>query len=549
VRDLVPSARWEQAYTPRFSPDGRQVAYSVWVAGGFRDVRVVDVATGRFYDVTHDRALDMTPAWSPDGKTIYFSSDRTGIFNIYAYDVAARTFMQVTNVRTGAFMPAVSEDGKTLVYSGYTTYGHDLFTMPIEPARFLPAITSTPERPDPATEPEDVPLRKHPYSPLPTVAPHNWIASLGPGNYSPNAVTLTANGGDVVGHHGISASVTFDPSAPSPSINVGYTYSRLPVDFSAQFFYSVVPRYGYVINNQSVRVDETNVGITTGVSYSIAEAFSSHSIGLSMNAAHFRGTLPFSGLSLDPLSPILPQTPSGNINVIHVSYGYSNAETSLDAAGGIARGFTFNLSADYGSKYTGSTYSTYAAGAGVAGYIPMPWPGHHTLALRVNGAVAGGNFPYNGAYYVGGFDFAAESFPSALLSGVFNGAFVLRGYPAGAYSGSQYLLLNSEYRFPIVFVDHGVSTLPIYLRRLDGNLFIDYGGAFNNLDFHEVRFLSNGAFVDTHEQLHASVGAELWFGVTLGYVIDSQIRMGYAYGFSPEAIPNGQIYLVGSAAF
>ncbi len=138
-RDLVPSGRFEQAYTPRFSPDGQTLAYSVWTAGGFRDVRVVDVATGHFYDLTHDRALDMTPVFSPDGKTLYFVSDRSGIFNVYAYDLAAHTFAQVTNVRTGAFMPAVSDDGKTLVYVGYSTYGHDLYEMPIDPSRFLPA--------------------------------------------------------------------------------------------------------------------------------------------------------------------------------------------------------------------------------------------------------------------------------------------------------------------------------------------------------------------------------------------------------------------------
>jgi len=41
ARALVPSARFEQAYTPRFSPDGKWVAYSAWTAGGYRDIRVV----------------------------------------------------------------------------------------------------------------------------------------------------------------------------------------------------------------------------------------------------------------------------------------------------------------------------------------------------------------------------------------------------------------------------------------------------------------------------------------------------------------------------
>src|SRR6185295_18065606 len=37
-RRLVPSARFEQAYTPRFSADGLRVAYSSW-SGGRRDIR------------------------------------------------------------------------------------------------------------------------------------------------------------------------------------------------------------------------------------------------------------------------------------------------------------------------------------------------------------------------------------------------------------------------------------------------------------------------------------------------------------------------------
>ncbi|HEX7452763.1 MAG TPA: hypothetical protein VF294_10775, partial [Polyangiaceae bacterium] len=83
-RRLVPSALYEQAYTPRFSPDGTRIAYSAWTRGGYRDIRVVDVHSGTFYELMHDRAIDQQPTWSPDGKTLYFVSDRTGIPNVYA---------------------------------------------------------------------------------------------------------------------------------------------------------------------------------------------------------------------------------------------------------------------------------------------------------------------------------------------------------------------------------------------------------------------------------------------------------------------------------
>jgi hypothetical protein len=220
----------------------------------------------------------------------------------------------------------------------------------------------------------------------------------------------------------------------------------------------------------------------------------------------------------------------------------------MDASAAI-RGVSFGFSIDYASQYTGSSYDTFAVSAGLTGYAPMPWPGHHTLAIQLGGATSYGNYPRSGAYFVGGYNLAQNNLPFSLLSSsVFNGSFVLRGYPPGVYYGSEYVLGNLEYRFPLWYVDHGISTLPIYLRRLDGNVFVDYGGAFDYFDFRAIRFFSHGALIDD-PQLHASMGAELWFGMTLGYVVDTQFRLGYAYGFSPEAIPYGQPYFLASAAF
>src|SRR5260221_8089161 len=153
VRRLVPSARSEQAFTPRFSPDGRRVAYSAWTRGGYRDVRVVDVGTGAFFEVTHDRASDVTPAWTPDGRYVLFSSDRTGIANIYAYEIESGRLRQVTNVLTGAFMPEVSPDGRTLVYVGYTSTGFDLYSLQLAEKDFLDAPAAAGDRPEPSPEP------------------------------------------------------------------------------------------------------------------------------------------------------------------------------------------------------------------------------------------------------------------------------------------------------------------------------------------------------------------------------------------------------------
>jgi hypothetical protein len=544
--DLVPSARYEQAYTPRFSPDGRSVAYSVWTAGGYRDVRLVDVATGSFRDLTHDRAQDIEPVFSPDGKTLYFVSDRSGIHNVYAYDLATGALAQVTNVRTGAFSPDVSADGKTLVYVGYTSVGYDLFAMPLDPARFLSAPPPPADRPDPPTEPGPFASTRHPYSPLQTVAPRAFSFTYKPGYFGDNALTLLAKGADVVGHHAVGAQVTIDRAAPGPAFSFDYAFGRLPVDLTARFSHSLAPRTGWKVQGKSLDYTEYQNGLTTGVSYTKNGPFSQHSFGLSYTASSFTTDLPSSG-KLDPYSAVYGKPPQGLMGIVHVGYSFSNADGGFEAAGP-PRGVTLGLGVDFADVATGSTHTLRSVNASLTGYLEMPWPGHHTIAARTSGAIAAGSYPERSPYYVGGYDFERTSLLDTITTGIYSGAFVLRGYPASSYTGSEYFLQTFEYRAPILRPDHGLSTLPIYLRRIDANLFLDWGGAFSKLDTGQFALFSNGALLDS-KQLHTAVGGELWLGSTLGYGISTQFRLGYARGFSVEAVPGGQAYFIAAGAF
>ena len=55
-----------------------------------------------------------------------------------------------------------------------------------------------------------------------------------------------------MGHHGIDASLTVEPNAPSPAFSLSYGYGRLPVDFTTRIFRSVSPRGGYRLNGKDV---------------------------------------------------------------------------------------------------------------------------------------------------------------------------------------------------------------------------------------------------------------------------------------------------------
>jgi hypothetical protein len=115
---------------------------------------------------------------------------------------------------------------------------------------------------------------------------------------------------------------------------------------------------------------------------------------------------------------------------------------------------------------------------------------------------------------------------------------VLRGYAPAQFIGTHFNLLNSEYRFPILYADRGIGTLPVFLRGVSGAVFADYGGAFDSIDLD-----------DPFADYHLGVGGELWFDLVFGYFARGTVRLGYARGLDDEAIEGGQTYVVMSSAF
>ncbi len=245
-RKLLPQQAFDQVYTPRHSPDGKKIAYSAWHKGGYRDVKVLDVATSAACSRHHrDRALDTGPVFSPDGKTLFFSSDRTGIANIYAYDLATEKLRQVTNVIGGAYQPDVSADGKHLVYVGYTHLGSDLFEIDLDDKQWLdalPYVDTTGPRSASSQAPAPSPVK--PYNPLPTLRPFAWDFTYAPDAFG-QAVTVTTRGGDVVGLHSFAAALTASVIRGITGIDLFYVYRNLPFDTRMRAFRFVGLRGGF----------------------------------------------------------------------------------------------------------------------------------------------------------------------------------------------------------------------------------------------------------------------------------------------------------------
>jgi hypothetical protein len=534
VRALIPSARYEQAFTPRFSPDGSSVAYSAWTTGGFRDIRIVDVKSGRVRQLTHDRALDQQPTFSRDGRRLYFTSDRSGIANVYAFDLATGQLSQVTNVVNGAYFPELSEDESQLLYLGYTSQGWDLFVLENQREGWLPALPYVDQRGPGTVAPTKLKYRVARYNPLPTLRPHQYYVEYGPGAFGKQFL-ITTSGSDIVGHHLINASVgvPVDVDHADPNVSLDYYYGRLPFGFQLSGFRSATPRTDYEYSERRPPIVEHLTGVTTGLSIGSPGDNESQYASLSYTAAEFAQRLPL-GLP-DPYAPLPREPHRGLLGLLHFGYGYSNSEATAYAISH-ERGFDISIGADFADRVLGSETSLVSFSANLTGYFSMPWLDHHVLALALSGGTGSGTYPRRGLFSLGGFDDVPvlEAFTSNLRQS----AFRLRGYEASQFFGNDFNLLNVEYRFPIWYADRGISTLPAFLRTLSGTAFFDMGAAYDRLDLK-----------DPLESYHQGVGAELWLELLFGYYVSGNLRLGVARGLSDDAPSGWQTYTVVSSAF
>ena len=124
--------------TPRWSPNGQQIAFDSGV-GGNVDIFVVDARGGSPHRLTSEPSIDCVPSWSRDGHWIYFASNRSGSGQVWKMPSAGGPAVQVT--QHGGFAAFESPDGKFLYYAkGLTVPG--LWRIPTQGGEEIEIITS-----------------------------------------------------------------------------------------------------------------------------------------------------------------------------------------------------------------------------------------------------------------------------------------------------------------------------------------------------------------------------------------------------------------------
>lgn len=81
----------EDSIQPNWSPHGYRIAYGGRRNATQRDLWTIAAGGGETVEVTNDAAVEGSPVWSPDGKYLYFTSDRAGSMNVWRVPIDEQT--------------------------------------------------------------------------------------------------------------------------------------------------------------------------------------------------------------------------------------------------------------------------------------------------------------------------------------------------------------------------------------------------------------------------------------------------------------------------
>jgi Tol biopolymer transport system component len=129
---------------PVWSPDARTIYFSsdrgnhIGAAGG--TMKTYDYSQQDLYSIgaasqVVERVTDWpnsdenSPVVSPDGKKLLFVSDKNGINNIYLLDLETKASRPITNSLSGVYQLSLSKDGTKLAFSSLSHAGYDIFLL------------------------------------------------------------------------------------------------------------------------------------------------------------------------------------------------------------------------------------------------------------------------------------------------------------------------------------------------------------------------------------------------------------------------------------
>ena len=547
VVEADPDVHWA---FPSVSPDGRWIAASRWRPGAHHDVVILDAGSGEVVEeVTRDRALDMGPRWSSDGRWLVWASDRTGILNILGAEITPSTGSaaaprMLTNVRTGAAYPSVHPSGAWLYFSGYHVDGWEVERVPLRTeSRPLapPAVDRfTAAEPGPVRGESQAEVRD--YSAAATLAPKYWEISYDDAVVTPSvsgadvllrsrellgpSLGAQTGGRDLVGRHAYDVYARVRTSGAKVEGGALYTFSGLGNPLlsiaASQSWRDGGQQVTEALDTLFVLQRERRAG---GALTFLAPTYR-RDLAFSLGAAMVWEDRDLLDVDLDRATAYALNRPSSDLLDVTASATVNSSRTHSFQMG-TARGINLFVQGrlrrelalpDSLSRVAGIDRSLGDVFGRVRGAIPL-WGGGfatHILALQASGAVAAGPGAGPLQYRVGGASGQREPLTGLELFGGDFLLFPVRGYPTSSRFGRFAWAASAEYRFPLLLINRGFGAWPLHLDRVIGAVFADGGNAWGP-------DVSPSGFENPLRTALASVGAEVTAEI-LG-LYDTRLRL------------------------
>ncbi len=516
---------WQQISSPTYTPDGTGVVFSWWrLDRRQRDLYLYDLDTGQWQRLTDSPAHDMDPSFGPDGH-LYFSSNVDGIFNIHAMDLDTGEIWQLSNVLRGVFHPQVTPDGHWIYVYTYTTNGFEIARFR-HPGVFRHADRRPTERSAPWIDyPEpDLGADADPQD-------YQFWRWLKPMFFTPNTGVIaegvgfgaTISGYDPIEHHEytLSGGWTTGSDLIDQSANLGlqYRYSGSALNVSALARLQDIPRTsGLFAESRNIPYLERQYLANLSLSYPLRR----HRETLSLSTGYrveYRHERRRPSITHEPGDRAPSEPSEGFFNELQFGLSYSRLERyphSISVERGLSGGLTFGLNHPSLGHPESAVNLNYRANF----YHPNPLADRHVFTLRMRGAINRSQSGRIRRYSIGGH--TPQDVFSAVVFQEPRGGTPIRGYPPGLINGAQFQTWNLEYRFPILELDRGLATLPLFFRNLKGSIFVDHGTAFDG-------YLTDADFI-------TGVGAEIQLDGIVGYRMANSLRTGMARGLDEGAI-------------
>jgi Tol biopolymer transport system component len=533
LTDFVATEHWGY---PAWSPDGKWLAASRLRPDAFYDLLVLDTDGDFVQQVTLDRAIDQAATWSPDGRWLLWSSDRSGIPNLYAVSIDPQSgepgpIRQITNMLGGSAYPSVDPSGMWIYFSSYQAHGWDVERIRFDPGTWfdpLPMQARFSERGEPAErlgpESTDQPSAlsgadSKPYSVMQTIWPRAWEPIFRSGVSRQGRRVLRrgfgarVDGQDLVGRHAYGLEGVVRGSGRT-EVGGSYTYlgkGNPLFGFSFRQDHDIAGPFDVETDQgDSVRVfvgerERALRGRATFVRQRMRSRAS-----VSFSTAHIWERLEVLDENLEE-SPLVHRSPRSRLGEASATLSYSNTRshpfstTAETGFGGFLRVLARHELSLPGSErgISGMDRGFRDVIGRVRGYHAFSGPGFSRHVFAWRGSFGGAFGPGADRFHfdVGGAPGRVENLTGFELFGGRPLLFPVRGYDAGHRSGRYAWTASAEYRFPIANVHGAWGFFPLHIDRVSGSLFIDGGNAWG--DSFEAEILNpRGSTL-------GSVGAEL----------------------------------------